>query len=111
MASGDKNSIHLFAGSAALPQGTALSESLRIVSCVLKIDIRTETITEASFTTLSPLTNSFMVEILVGYRLKEGIAPLIKEIRGRMHFTATNAFVKALQNAHLRYLDFKKENL
>ena len=100
----------LCAGSALVPQGTALYEALKVVSCILVIDTEEERIVKCAFTTVNSLTNEFFSSILVGYDLSQGMEKAIAKLRDRTFLLGQKAFIKSLQTAYQRYQDFKQKN-
>lgn len=101
----------LFGGNSLPPSGVPLFEAYKQIGCIIYVNINTHVIEDASFTTVNPLTNQFLRDILIGYNLKDGILPLVQEFRERLQLVAQKAFIKALEACYHRYLDYcqKKE--
>jgi hypothetical protein len=104
--------IVLFGGNSLPPSSIPIYEAFRQIGCILYVDMNTHKIEQASFTTVNSLTNEFLSDILIGHNLKDGIAPLIKEITERAQLASQKAFIKALEACYHRYQSFcqkKKE--
>lgn len=98
--------IALFTGHAKLPSGIALYEFLKVVSCALLVDTRTGTVLDATFTTISPMTGSYISSIVVGWSFDDGISVLEKKFDKHVHISSRKAFLKSIEVARQRYVDF-----
>ncbi|SFA69668.1 MULTISPECIES: DUF3870 domain-containing protein [unclassified Bacillus (in: firmicutes)] len=92
-------------GYAKAPQGTSMYELYKHAGIVLEIDYKTHTIEKADFTFVTGLTKDFFERILIGYRLDEGLEPLIQTIKEHYFAPSQQAIIVALQSAVQRYWD------
>ncbi|WP_347489543.1 DUF3870 domain-containing protein [Desulfoscipio sp. XC116] len=99
---------HLFSGHAQLPKGIPMHDHLQRTTALLEIDMDKEIVVRASFMTVHPHTNDFFSSIVEGYDLSQGIKPLIREMEERAHVSSINAFMKAVEIAYQKYIDYKK---
>ncbi len=97
----------LVTGYAKAPTGTSMYETYKHAGIVLEIDPQTDTIVDAQFTVITALTSRFLRDLLVGYRLEQGLEPIIQEIRCRYLAPSQEALIKALRVAVQRYQDHK----
>lgn len=110
----EKNVVHyseitgtaMFTGNAKLPSGNALYEMLKVISCVIIVDLKTSTIIDASFTTLSPTANNYIRSLVIGYVLNGGFQPLANRLDRHLHLTSKKSFIKSLEVAYQRYQDY-----
>ena len=102
---------YFFSGSALLPKEFPYRDQLKRTIAVLEIDPRTEVIVKASFLALVPHTNDFLSSIVEGFNLKQGIKPLIEEIEERLHVPPVRAWIKAIEIAYQKYLDYREKHI
>ncbi|GGG02051.1 DUF3870 domain-containing protein [Paenibacillus abyssi] len=99
----------MFTGNARLPSGNALYEMLKVISCVIIVDLKTSTIIDASFTTLSPTANNYIRSLVIGFCLNDGFQVLAKRFDRHLHLTSKKSFIKSLEIAYQRYQDYLTE--
>ena len=95
----------LVTGYSKAPQGTSMYELYKHAGIVLEINRDTHTIIGAEFTVVAQLTQNFFKDILIGYSFKDGVEPLIEEIRSCYFAPSQQAFIVAIQAAYQRYWD------
>lgn len=93
----------LTAGFAQFPKGTSLFETQKVIGCILVIDTKTETITDANFTFISETTNNFVSALLVGEKVDEGIDPLLNKMEKQILFPGKKAAMQAVISAYRTY--------
>jgi hypothetical protein len=101
----------IFTGHAKLPSGIALFESLKIVSCALIVHLKTGKVINASFTTLSPMTGSYISYLVIGWSFNDGIEKLSTRFDKHCHISSKKAFLKAVEVAGTKYRDFISLNI
>ncbi len=98
----------LVTGYAKAPSGTSMYEVYRHAGIVLEIELATHTILNVEFTMIADLTNSFFRRLIVGYKLDEGLAEIIKRIKTYYIAPSQQAIIVALQSANQRYWEHLK---
>lgn len=88
----------------------AIYEQFKSITVLLEIDTETEEIVDCAFTVLTPLTNRFMRELIVGYSLRMGLDPLLEVLREHVLLNSQRAMIKALQAAYDRYRTHRLEH-
>jgi hypothetical protein len=97
------------AGYARLPKSISPNQVHGVLGVELEVDPADGgKIIDAVCTTVPSLGEKFILELLVGYSLDEGIEPVVKEIRSRYFNVAQKAVISALEEAYRRYLEFKR---
>lgn len=94
-------------GHAKAPQGTSMYERYKYAGVVLEIDPATETIVDAEFTFITQLAQRFCRDLVVGYRLSEGLEPLIAAFRRRYAAPSQQAVIMALRVAAQRFYEHR----
>lgn len=95
----------MISGFAQLPKGTTLYEKYKVVGVVFVIDLDTSQIVDVAFTFVADLTNRFLVSIVKGYYLNQGIDPLLAEIRKRCQLPSLGAVIQAVRSCYDRYVE------
>lgn len=95
----------MVSGFAQLPKGTTLYERYKIVGVVFVIDLDTSQIIDCDFTFVADLTNRFLVSIVRGYYLNQGLEPLLSEIRKRCQLPSQGAVIQAIRSCYDRYVE------
>ena len=98
----------LVAGFAQLPKGTTLYEVQKTIGCVLIIDKVTDRIEDVSFTFIMDLTNEFIVSLIRGKSVRDGLDPIIQEIEQRFHTAGQRSIIQSLRSAYEHYCDMTK---
>lgn len=102
-----KHSTVLTAGFAQIPKGTALYEVSTMIGCVLIIDRENDVICDASFSFVMEKTNKFLVDLLVGKSVSDGMKEITQEIQERFLGPGQGAVLQAIRAAVDRYHEKK----
>ena len=97
----------LVTGYAQLPRGTTLYEKHKTITVVLIINVEKEIIEDVEFTFLTDLSNYYVTSLVKGYDLKNGINPLIENIRNRVLTPSQGAIIQSIKSAWDRYKESK----
>ena len=95
-----------FVGHARLPENITAKHVYGVFGLELEVDPRTDVVVDASCTAIPSLGEKFLLDLLIGHCLREGIAAPIAEIERRYFGAAQRAIISALQNAYDRYLRY-----
>ncbi|MEH7417509.1 DUF3870 domain-containing protein [Neobacillus drentensis] len=96
-------------GYAKAPQGTSMYEMYKHAGIVLEVDQKEHKIINAEFTFVTELTKNHFQKLLIGYRLQDGVEPLIQRIQSFYFAPSQQAIIVALQAAVQRYWDNVKQ--
>ena len=111
--SGDKNHPNpptlIFAGFARLPANAPLPCEGRILALELEVDTYDMRIVDAACSCIPALGSKFLVELLVGRKLDEGLEDVMLAIRARYRSITQRAMIAALEDALRRYKEFREE--
>jgi len=99
------NSTVMVSGFSQLPKGTTLYERYKVVGVVFVIDLDTSQIVDAAFTFVESLTSRFLVSIVKGYYLNQGLDPLLEEVRQRCKLPSSGAVLQAIRACYNRYIE------
>lgn len=97
----------LTAGFAQIPKGTPLYEISTMVGCVLIIDVNNDQICDASFTFVMDKTSEFLVQLLVGKTVADGMQEITQVVQERFLAPGQGAVLQAIRAAVERYLEKK----
>lgn len=97
----------LTAGFAQIPKGTPLYEISTMVGCVLIIDVDNDQICDASFTFVMDKTSEFLVQLLVGKTVADGMQEITQVVQERFLAPGQGAVLQAIRAAVERYLEKK----
>lgn len=95
----------LVTGFAQLPKGTTLYERYKIIGVVLVIDLDTSEIVDAELTFIADLPNRFLVSMIKGYFLNQGIDLLLEKVKSRFRTPSQGAIIQAIRSAYDRYIE------
>lgn len=98
----------LVTGFAQMPKGTTLYEVQKVIGFTMVVDKRTDIIIDASFTFIMDLTNQFISNLVRGYRLSQGIEPLLERIRNHFLTSPRGAINQAIRSAYERYIEWQR---
>jgi len=101
-----KNTV-LTAGFAQIPKGTPLYEVSTMVGCVLIIDVDKNEICDASFTFVMDKTSEFLVQLIVGKTVVDGLQEITHAIQERFLAPGQGAVLQAIRAAVERYVEKK----
>jgi hypothetical protein len=104
---GRKGETLFFVGQARLPESLASRETGNVLVLELEVDATTFTIVNLACAQLSPLSERFLVDLLVGHSLQDSIAGPVREIEQRYFGAAQKAILSALENAYERYWRYR----
>lgn len=96
------------AGYARLPKSITADQAYGVLGVEIEVDPREGKVVDAVCTVVPSLGEKFILDLLVGYDLKEGIDPIVREIRRRYFNIAQKAVISAVDEAYRKYLEFKK---
>jgi hypothetical protein len=100
----------LFTGHAKLPSGIALYEFLKVISCALIVEIESGKVINATFTTISSMTGSYVSSMVIGWSFNDGFDVLEKRFDKHCHISSKKACLKAIEVAGLKYRDFVNQS-
>ena len=107
---GKKNkNLVLVTGYAKAPEGTSMQEVFKHAGVVLTINPETDIIENAEFTFVTDLAKDFFKDLIAGYDLKQGLAPLQREMEERYLAPSQNAVMMAMKVAVQRYCEKKQK--
>jgi hypothetical protein len=102
----------IFAGFARLPANAATPHGGGVLAIELEVDPYDMRVVDAACNCLPSLGQKFLVELLVGSRLEDGLAGIVEEIRSRYVSIAQRAMIAALEDVFKRYDElFKSSSL
>lgn len=93
----------LIMGHAQLPKGTAGGDHPAVFTVELLVTPTRGEIVDADFLGSTALSRSFLVSLVQGYCLCDGVDGLSQRIRGRLFSASTGAMVQALRSAGERW--------
>lgn len=96
-----------FSGYAKLPSGITATEMYRVIGVVVVVDMTTETIIEADCALATETARNFIIKIIAGHSLVNGIEPLLKIIDTRYQGSAKKAIITALKIIYDKYRSYK----
>ena len=99
-----------FVGHARLPENITARHVYGVFGLELEVDPRTDVVVDASCRLIPSLGEKFILDLLMGHRLTEGIMGLIAEIEARYFGASQRAIVAALENAYERYQRYRKDH-
>jgi len=94
-------------GYAKLPQTTAAGQVYQMVSLVAMIDKKTDVVSKASVTLITPVAQEFVEKILVGTNLVTGQEEVLEELRVNYGGSAQKAVIQAYRDLCERYQEVK----
>lgn len=97
----------LTAGFAQIPKGTTLYEVSTMVGCVLIIDVENDVILDASFSFVMDKTSEFLVGLLLGKSVAEGMQEITQVVQERFLAPGQGAVLQAIRAAVERYHEKK----
>ncbi len=97
----------LFTGHARLPGNIVSGTGTDVLSLELEVDSSTDLVINASCTYLPALGTKLILDVLIGYDLKNTLSALEGEIRSRFFGAAQKAVIAALEKAYEGYLRYK----
>ncbi|MDA2917465.1 DUF3870 domain-containing protein [Nitrospinae bacterium AH_259_B05_G02_I21] len=102
-----KNTI-ICAGYARLPKSVTADHSYGVLGVELEVDPSDSKVVDAACTIVPSLGERFILDLLIGYDLEEGIDPIVSEIQKRYFNVAQKAVISAIDEAYRKYLEFKR---
>jgi hypothetical protein len=99
----------IFVGHARLPENITAKHVFDVFGLEIEVDPRNNTIVDASCTAIPTLGEKFVLDLLVGHNLEDGIDDIIGRIERRYFGPAQRAIISALINAYERYQKFVEE--
>jgi hypothetical protein len=91
------------AGHGRLPQSTAAQSQYENVVITVEIDPKYSVVVRASCNLVTDLARDFLANLFVGYSLRDGIEPLIEEVKRCYQGKAQNALIAALKDLGRTY--------
>jgi len=104
----DKHTV-LTAGFAQIPKGTSLHEASTMVGYVLIIDADHDVICDASFPFVMDKTSEFLVSLLVGKSVADGMREMAQVVQERFLAPGQGAVLQAIRAAVERYHEKKRQ--
>ncbi len=102
-----KGETFLFVGYARLPENIVSGSGSDVLSLELEVDLTTDLIVNASCSHIPILGQRFILDILIGYDLKQTLSGPKDEIQRRFRGSAKRAVAAALEKAYESYLKEK----
>lgn len=106
----DKKSTHpdtvIFGGFARLPANAASMYAVGVLAVEIEVDPYDMKVVDAACNCLPPLGQKFLVGLLVGNRIEDGLEDAIKTIRVRYFSTAQRAMIAALEDVQKNYREY-----
>lgn len=99
------------AGYARLPKSVTADHSYGVLGVEIEVDPSENKVVDAACTIVPSLGERFILDLLVGYDLEEGIDPIVNEIRKRYCNVAQKAVISAIDEAYRKYLEFKRSGV
>ncbi len=99
-----------FVGHARLPENISPKFAYNVLGLELEVDPTTDVIVDASCSSIPSLGEKFILDLLIGHHLSEGVAEIQNEIRTRYYGPAQKAIITALQHAYERYRRYRRQN-
>lgn len=96
------------AGYARLPKTVTADHVYGVLGVELEVDPREGKVVDAACTIVPSLGERFILDLLIGYDLEDGIDPIVREIRKRYFNVAQKAVISAIDEAYRKYLEFKR---
>jgi len=96
----------IFGGFARLPANAAHMYASGVLAVELEVDPYDMKVVDAACNCLPALGQKFLIGILVGKKLDDGLEHAIKEIRARYFSTAQRAMIAALEDVLRNYKEF-----
>lgn len=93
----------LVIGHAQLPKGTTGGDQPGVCTVELLVTANRGEVVDADFRGSTPLSRNFLVSLVQGHCLCDGVEALAQRIRGRLFSTTSGALVQALRSAHERW--------
>lgn len=106
-----KGETLLFVGHARLPGNIVSGTGSDVLSLELEVDPSTDLIINASCSYLPALGTKLILDMLIGYNLKQTLNGPEDEIRSRFFGPAQKAVIAALEKAYEGYLRYKNSML
>jgi len=106
-----KGGTLLFVGYARLPANIVSVSGSDVLSLELEIDPSTDLIVNATCVGIPSLGANFVLDVLIGYDLKQTLGGPENEIRRRFFGSAQKAVIAALEKAYEGYLRYKNSML
>lgn len=98
----------IVSGHAQVPKGIALYEEKKFIGAVFVINQETLVIEKAEFTLITNLSKEYLMNLVVGYDLNEGIEGLLHKIRMNCLMPSQGAIIQAVRSAYERLKEMKK---
>lgn len=106
-----KGGTLLFVGYTRLPGNIVSEPGSAILSLELEVDSSTDLIVNASCSCIPSLGTKLIIDVLIGYDLKQTLSGPKDEIRRRFFGSAQKAVIAALEKAYEGYLRYKNSML
>lgn len=104
----DDHDTLFFTGYARLPGGITASRLSEVVGVGLEVDPATGMVINAECTLATALAREFFRRLVVGNRLEDDFAAVVRTIERRYHGSAQKALVTALKAALEKYLAYRR---
>lgn len=106
-----KRETLLFVGYARLPENIVSGHGSDLLTLELEVDLTTDLIVDASCSCIPTLGQKFILDLLIGYDLKQTLSGLEDEIQKHFRGPARKAVIAALERAYEGYLKEKNSML
>ncbi len=98
----------IFAGFARLPANSCTPHGGGVLALEVEVDPYDMRVVDAACNCLPALGQKFLIGLLVGRKLEDGLANTVAEIRSRYFSIAQRAMIAALEDVLRRYEEFRK---
>lgn len=99
------------AGYARLPRSITADNVYGSLAVELEIDPSESKVVDAVCTIIPSLGEKFVLDLLIGYDLNEGVELILREIRSRYFNVTQKALISAIDEAYRKYLEFKRKEV
>ncbi len=98
----------IFAGFARLPANAGVPQGGGVLALELEVDPYDMRIVDAACDCIPALGQKFLIGLLAGRKLEDGLVDVVVEIRARYFSITQRAMIAALEDVLKRYEEFKK---
>lgn len=91
------------AGHAKLPQGSAAQSVYENLCITVEVDPKYHVVIRASCNLVTELGRDYVERLLVGFSLRDGLGPIMTEVRTLYQGAAQNAIIAALRDLQKCY--------
>ncbi len=98
----------IFAGFARLPANAGVPQGGGVLALELEVDPYDMRIVDAACDCIPALGQKFLIGLLAGRKLEDGLKDVVEEIRARYFSITQRAMIAALEDVLKRYEEYRK---